>query len=316
MALKNIVEPPEVRAKKAAEALNLFLQNDEKQYDENNANFQKLTGINSNDIRDPRSFISAKMIQEAQKRSSQGKEGAVTVIGDPKNQNTCAAGVCTLAANAGISFNGMTGSLGSGLATDSKGRKIPQYNPLFRDQFAKAGYVELGDKDKPEKGDIVQYFENDGTPAHLELVTNEKSSQMPNNPNAYETFNNYGLFNSNQPVGFFQDNRANKSDDPKKTFRTNGKVVVYRLSDQAADKAIKNLPKEDQDPITGLYKSRTDRMQKLTSIAPDLNNEDKTLMYLIAQAKKQGKSKEYINSFFRNKSKDNKDFFNSLIDNL
>jgi hypothetical protein len=178
---------------------------------------------------DPRSFVSNKMVAEARERSKKGKAGGIPVIGDPLNQNTCAAGVCTIAANAGVSFDKMAGTLHTGLATDEKGRKIPQYNPLFAAQLSKSGYTELKPDEKPMPGDLVQYFEANDTgamnPYHLEFVTGDKGGGR------YETFNNYGLFNEGKGESEVVDARGTNANQRGRVSTMNR---FYRLTPEAA----------------------------------------------------------------------------------
>ena len=182
---------------------------------------------------DPRSFVSNKMVAEARERSKKGKAGGIPVIGDPLNQNTCAAGVCTIAANAGVSFDKMSGTLHTGLATDEKGRKIPQYNPLFSAQLGKSGYTELKPDEKPMPGDLVQYFEANDTgamnPYHLEFVTGDKGGGR------YETFNNYGLFNEGKGQSEVMDVRGTNASERGRASTMNR---FYRLTPEAAKAAV------------------------------------------------------------------------------
>ncbi len=165
-----------------------------KDYDNLAENFKEKSGVDLRNVKDPRDFVSQKMVSDAKSRIKRGKEGAIPVIGNPKNKKTCAAGVCTIAADAGVSFDKMSGTGMTGLAKDKLGRKIPQYNPLFTAQLDKTGYYELSPDEKPVPGDLVQYFEprgslNELVPYHMEFITDEKGGGK------YATFNNYGLFN-------------------------------------------------------------------------------------------------------------------------
>lgn len=195
--------------------------------------FKQSTGADLSFVSDPRDLISQKMVTDAKGRIKKGKEGGIPVYGDPTNQNTCAAGVCTIAADAGVSFDKMRGSLMTGLATDSKGRKIPQYNPLFSAQLDKSGYYELKPEEKPMPGDLVQYFEAKGdmgelNPYHMEFITDDKGG------GSYGTFNNYGLFNEGKGESEVKDVRGTNMSERGRASTINR---FYRLTPEAARRA-------------------------------------------------------------------------------
>lgn len=221
--------------KKAVGALKLYSQRAD-EYNKLNEAFKGRTGVDIAEVSDPRSLVSKRMVAEGKDRISKGKKGAVPVYGDPLNQNTCAAGVCTVAANAGVDFSGMRGTLQTGLATDKKGRKIPQYNPLISSQLDRTGYYELAQNEKPEPGDLVQYFEAKGdanalTPYHLEFITEDKGG------GEYGTFNNYGLFNEGKGDSSVSDVRGSNMSERGRASTANR---FYRLRPEAAAKAAGN----------------------------------------------------------------------------
>lgn len=211
-------------------------------------------------------IIASKMVADAETRIGKGKEGAIPVYGNPKNENTCAAGVCTIAADAGIDFSKMTGNINAGLATDPKGRKIPQYNPLIERQIGKAGFVELGKDEKPQPGDFVQYYNVDEDssmntliPRHLEFVMNEEDGK-------FITFNNYGLFNEGEEAGrgYFK----TKDIAPGgQNMRTSGTARVYRLDPKVASGIVEKN-----------YKGIREELGKYDSYLSELNNMRKDIM--------------------------------------
>lgn len=205
-----------------------------KDYNNLAKNFKEKSGVDLRKINDPRDFVSQKMVIDAKSRIERGKEGAISVIGNPKNENTCAAGVCTIAADAGVSFDKMTGTGMTGLATDKFGRKIPQYNPLFTAQLDKTGYYELSPDEKPMPGDLIQYFEPKGSlnelvPYHMEFITDEKGDGK------YATFNNYGLFNEGKGESEVVDARGYDKADKGRESSVNR---FYRLKPEAASAAV------------------------------------------------------------------------------
>lgn len=196
--------------------------------------FKETSGVDLTQVSDPTSFVAQKMITDAKSRIAKGKEGAVPVIGDPKNENTCLAGVCTIAADAGVSFSKLKGNAVTGLATDKKGRKIPQYNPLFASQLEKTGYYEIPEGESPMPGDLVQYFEPQGdmgelTPRHMEFILEDKGGGK------YSTFNNYGLFNSGAGESDVTDVRGTNKTDPGRSSTLNR---FYRLKPEVAKEAV------------------------------------------------------------------------------
>lgn len=202
------------------------------EYDKLDGEFNKRFGVSVAQIGGPEDIVAARMVAEAKNRGSKGKEGAVTVIGNPLNQNTCLAGVCTIASNAGVSFNKMSGNLQSGLGTDKQGRKIPQYNPLFTSQLSNTGYYELQPGEKPKPGDLVQYFEpkrsGELTPYHMEFITEDKGG------NKYGTFNNYRLFNDGASESEVEDVRDTDASNKGRSSNLNR---FYRLTPEAAKAA-------------------------------------------------------------------------------
>jgi hypothetical protein len=213
------------------------------EYSKINDEFKKRTGVDIFDVSDARGLVSKRMVTEGKERSAKGKQGAVPVYGDPLNQNTCAAGVCTVAANAGVNFNNMRGNLQTGLATDEKGRKIPQYNPLISSQLDKTGYYELAANEKPQPGDLVQYFEPTGdagalNPYHLEFITDDKGGGR------YGTFNNYGLFNEGRGESEVADVRGTNMSERGRASTINR---FYRLTPEASAKAAGDANIKDID---------------------------------------------------------------------
>lgn len=226
-------DPPTKDVSKAVSAIRM-LQTKRNEHNQLNDQFKQKFGMDSYEAQDARGIVTKRMINDAAARTAKGKEGAVTVYGNPTNQNTCAAGVCTVAADAGVSFNNMKGTIGSGLATDSKGRKIPQYNPLIMNQIDQAGYYEVPVGEAPQDGDLVQYFDKTEAgalkPIHLEFITGKTKDGN------YKTFNNYGLFNYGEGEDEFTDNR--KGGQITDDIRTTSANKIYRLKPEAADAAI------------------------------------------------------------------------------
>jgi hypothetical protein len=221
----------------------------------------KKRGIDLNSSDDPRTIVSSKMIQEAKDRTKKGKDGAISVIGNPLNRNTCAAGVCTIAANAGVNFDNMRGNFHTGLATDEKGRKIPQYNPLFSAQLDKSGYYELKPDEKPMPGDLVQYFEKVGeagalNPYHLEFITDDKGEGR------YGTFNNYGLFNEGKGESEVVDVRGTNSPDRGRGSTMNR---FYRLTPEAAKSAVEKTAGPEGMKLIDKGKEYKDEFKKIRS---------------------------------------------------
>lgn len=205
-----------------------------KDYDNLAENFKEKSGVDLRNVKDPRDFVSQKMISDAKSRTKRGKEGAIPVIGNPSAKSTCLAGVCTIAAEAGVSFDKMSGNLITGIGVDKKGRKIPQYNRLFTSQFDKTGYYELSPDEKPMPGDLVQYFEPKGSlnelvPYHMEFITDEKGGGK------YATFNNYGLFNEGKGESEVIDARGSDKGDRGRDSSVNR---FYRLKPEAASAAV------------------------------------------------------------------------------
>jgi hypothetical protein len=201
--------------------------------------FKQKYGTLPSDITDDISYVGAKMAYDAKDRIGKGKQGSIPVYGNPLNQNTCAAGVCTVAADAGVSWDKMSGALNTGLATDSKGRKIPQYNPLIEKQIGRAGYEEVPAGEKLRPGDLVQYYTpQEGSTMgelrarHLEFVTEEG-----NYPDVYKTFNNYGLFNEGKGEAWVKPNPSGKPSEGN-NMRESSSTRFYRLKPEEAKRIV------------------------------------------------------------------------------
>lgn len=220
--------PGKKSVSKAVERVKSYVEK-AKEFTELDNKFSSAYGVDLGPINNPSDIVAYKMIKEAKERTQKGKEGGIPVIGNPLNQNTCLAGVCTIAANAGVKFNRMVGNLQSGIGTDKQGRKIPQYNPLFTSQLDRTGYYELQPGEKPKEGDLVQYFESDDqgelTPYHMEFITEDKGGGK------YKTFNNYSLFNSGIGEAEVQDMRGTDASDRGRASNVNR---FYRLRPEAA----------------------------------------------------------------------------------
>lgn len=231
----DVLSPSEPNPELIARALNRLklYQDKASEYNKLNIDFKNKTGVDINDATDARSIVTQRMVAEAKDRTAKGKKGAIPVIGNPLNKNTCAAGVCTIAANAGVDFSKVGGNLQSGVATDEKGRKIIQYNPVFTNQLDKTGYYELKPGEKPQPGDLVQYFETQGSvgalhPYHLEFITEDAGD------GTYKTFNNYGLFNEGKGESSVADVRGTNQSERGRNSTMNR---FYRLTPEAAAKA-------------------------------------------------------------------------------
>lgn len=290
-------------AVKAAANIRQFrLKADE--YNQLDEQFMKRFGINIGEAQDTRGVVSKRMIKDANARIAKGKEGAVTVYGNPTNQNTCAAGVCTVAADAGVSFENMKGTIGSGLATDKKGRKIPQYNPLIMNQIDQAGYYEVPVDEAPQEGDMVQYFVKSDAgamnPSHLEFITGKSNG-------GYKTFNNYGLFNYGEGENEFIDNR--KSGEITDNIRTTSAKKVYRLKPDAADSAV---GKEGVEMFTK-GRSIYNDVVKMRDTA--LEGEDKNTVALIMGGIKNNQSKDQVLKNVLRTAKD-KQYVASVVEEL
>lgn len=256
-------------------------------------------------------IISSRMVADAEYRIEKGKEGAISVYGNPKNENTCAAGVCTIAADAGVDFSKMTGNINTGLATDPNGRKIPQYNPLIESQIGRAGFVEVGKDDKPQPGDFVQFYQPDEgsdmkqlIPKHLEFVMGEQDGN-------FVTFNNYGLFNQGKEGGKGYLKRDGAPLDGT-NMRTSGTARVYRLD-----------PKVASGIVDKNYKGIREDLSKFDSYISELNSMRKDLMPGESEAVfgkifmgiKKGDSPQKVKDAVMSIAK-NKEYVSSVIDEL
>lgn len=303
------MSPPVPEPNKVSSAVAKIRQYMERanEYNKLSEEFTKATGADINSISDARGMVAQKMVADAKGRIKKGKAGAIPVIGDPLNQNTCAAGVCTIAADAGVSFDKMSGTVQTGLATDSKGRKIPQYNPLFTAQLAKSGYQELAPNEKPMPGDLVQYFETKGdagalNPYHLEFITGDKGG------GEYETFNNYGLFNEGKGESDVVDVRGTNMSERGRASTMNR---FYRLTPEAAkaaagEQSVKSIERANalKQELGGIRKSGLDGESEDTFaiIFGGLRNnqpKEKVLKNALAFAKDKGYVTSVINELYK-----------------
>lgn len=274
--------------------------------------FKQKYGTLPSDITDDISYVGAKMTYDAKGRIEKGKKGGIPVYGNPLNQNTCAAGVCTVAADAGVNWNKMTGALNTGLATDSKGRKIPQYNPLIEKQIGRAGYEEVPAGEKLRPGDIVQYYSpQEGSSMgelrarHLEFVTGEG-----NYPDIYTTFNNYGLYNEGKGEAWVKPNPGGKPSEGE-NMRESSSTRFYRLKPEEAKRIV--------DSNKGLReeKAKADKMsQELIKIRDEVfPNENPDVFGSILVGMRQNKPKEEIRASALRIAKD-KAYVSQAIDEL
>jgi hypothetical protein len=205
---------------------------------------QKKYGYNPDEVVDPVEVVNQGMIKEARQRIASGE--GISLSQEPKNDMTCIAGVCTLAANQGVDFSAMKGM--QGVVKDKQGRYIPQYNPSFEAAKERSGYTELPKGEKPKPGDVVQYFRAEKTgeliPKHMELVTSG-AMQIPGKGDQYETFNNYELYSSNlygNEDGVAEPGREVRGivKNSDGTFRSDGwdQVRFYRMNPETAEKAV------------------------------------------------------------------------------
>lgn len=275
------------------------------EYNKINEEFKKRTGVDIYEISDARGLVSKRMVTEGKERMSKGKAGAIPVYGDPLNQNTCAAGVCTIAANAGVNFGRMSGNLLSGLATDSKGRKIPQYNPLITSQLDKTGYYELAPNEKPQPGDLVQYFKPEGdagvlTPYHLEFITDDIGD------NKYMTFNNYGLFNTGEGQSGVRDVRGtNQTVDRRASANTR----FYRLTPEASKAAA------GEDNIKAIEASNQFKSELAALRQSGLEGENENVFGVLYSGVLNNRPKEKVMKDALSLAK-NKDYVKSVIEEL
>jgi hypothetical protein len=176
---------------------------------------------------DPVSYISQGMIKEAEGRIK-NKQG-IGLTGDPKNDMVCIKGVCTLAANQGIDFKGAFSDpkYKAGVDIDEQGRMIPQYNPFFSEAYDKAGFQKLAKGEKPQKGDLAQYYK-DGTPKHMELVIGGEKGFL-------DTFNNYDLYNSKDEEGA---GRSKRFMDEQGNAQGWDQTAYYRIKPETASAAL------------------------------------------------------------------------------
>jgi len=207
---------------------------------------KKKYGYNPDEVVDPVQVVTDAMVMEANQRIKDQK--GIGLSQDPKNDMTCIAGVCTLAANQGVDFSSMKGM--PGVVKDAQGRYIPQYNPTFSSAVNKTGFEELSKGEKPRKGDIVQYFKAEGSmgqlvPKHMELVTSGALPIFGKGEN-FETFNNYGLYSSNlynlgsEPGDTPGREVRDLSKRQDGTFSSGGwnEIKFYRMKPETAEKAV------------------------------------------------------------------------------
>lgn len=106
-------------------------------------------------------------------------------------QMTCITGVCTLANDQGVSFEGMKNTGGVQYDKDRKAY-IPVSNNSFKENLDKTGYEEIPIEDR-KPSDFIQYIAPDHQ--HMEIMLNQGKD------NVMTSFNNYGLSNYGQDEG-------------------------------------------------------------------------------------------------------------------
>jgi hypothetical protein len=284
-----------------------------KEYRSFSGKFKEKYGVDPSEITDDSSYVSAKMVSDAKDRISKGKKAGIPVYGNPLNQNTCAAGVCTIAADAGVDFSKMSGTINTGLATDSKGRKIPQYNPLIEKQISRAGYEEVPAGEKLRPGDLVQYFAPQEGSAmgemvarHLEFVTEESDE-----PGVYKTFNNYGLYNEGKGESWVKPSPDGGPSSGSENMRESSSTKYYRLKPDEAARIVsgKKGLKDEKKMADGMTK---DLIKIRDTVMPD---ESVNVFGSILVGLRQNKTKDQIKSSAMAMAK-NKENVSMVIDEL
>lgn len=281
-------------------------------------------GFDPNENLDPVEYFKSGMIKEAEDRIKNKK--GVGLTGDPKNEMVCIKGVCTLVANQGVDFRGAFGGYKEGVDTDELGRLIPQYNKYFSESYAKAGFQKLPKGERPKPGDLVQYYNlGQGVARHMEMVLADKG-------NAFETFNNYDLYNEylndpNKPAGLGRSTRRIEGGVNRLMNTSWGQegddAEFYRITPEAAAAALsKNAEYTKRVQGKKTYetseeKKAFDAAEKFLAANKDINvlGDDQGLMQDLIKGVQSGKPKEDILKSLIPKSKNPK-LLERVITNL
>ena len=200
-------------------------------------------GFDPNDKATPNEIIARGMVSEANQRI-QNKDG-IPLWFDPKNENTCINGVCTIAANQGVDFSGLKGRDPNTLK-NNKGQYIPLQNKSFLANLDASGYEPIPKGENPKPGDFAQYFTAEGNmkelvPHHAEIVLNSKDGSWGNGNNDVdiEAFNNYGLTNFGTGLS---PRKIIKNPEGGFTGGEWSDIRFYRLKPEVAEKALQKNP--------------------------------------------------------------------------
>lgn len=276
-------------------------------------------GFDPNDKATPNEIIARGMVSEANQRI-QNKEG-IPLWFDPKNENTCINGVCTIAANQGVDFGALKGRDPNTLKNPA-GQYIPLQNKSFLANLDASGYEPIPKGENPKPGDFAQYFKADGpmkelVPHHAEIVLNNKGETTVNDlgPNgaisgtgiALDTFNNYGLTNTKDGLGY----RAIRK-TPEGGFTGGGwdDVRFYRLKPEVAEKAltknpgyIKSQQGRKQYEASPEFKQLQETQSRLATADINILGEDKGLYQDILSGITNNEDKEKLKTKLVPKSK-------------
>ena len=180
------------------------------------------------------------LLADANKRaSSSDVKDSIPIANNPSNEATCINGVCTIAANQGVSFAGMKGLENTLL--NKQGQYIPVQNKEFRNNLDKTGYMEIKPEDA-QPGDFMQY--GNKNPEHMEILLNKDRQGN------IKTFNNYQLTNHPEMTGT-SGRQLVKTPEGNTQTGSFGNTYAYRIKPETAKAAYLKLHPEYGTQLEG-----------------------------------------------------------------